>query len=152
MDALEPFRVEGPVQNPPPLPYLATQGPQAYDIELSAALAPAGGAPLVVSRTNFRGMYWSIAQQLAHHTVSGCNTRVGDLMGSGTISGATPDSCGSLLEITRNGAVPLSLKEGERRFLEDDDEVILTGWAQAKDYRVGFGEVRGRVIAARSHA
>jgi len=152
MDALEPFRVDGPVQNPPPLPYLATQGPQAYDIELSASLAPAGRPPLVVSRTNFRGMYWSIAQQLAHHTVSGCNTRVGDLMGSGTISGTTPDSCGSLLEITRNGAVPLNLDAGERRFLEDDDEVILTGWAQAKDYRVGFGEVRGRVVAARSHA
>ncbi len=95
-------------------------------------------------------MYWSIAQQLAHHTVSGCNTRVGDLMGSGTISGATPDSYGSLLELTQNGARPLRLPNGaERTFLEDDDELILTGWAQGKDYRVGFGEVRGRIVSAR---
>ena len=149
MDALEPFRVEGPAQNPPPLPYLATSGPQAYDIQLEAALAIDGKPPRTISRTNFRTLYWSIAQQLAHHTVSGCNTRVGDLMGSGTISGATPDSCGSLLEITRNGANPLALDGVERRFLEDDDEVILTGFAQAKDYRVGFGEVRGRIVGAR---
>ena len=149
MDALEPFRVEGPAQNPPPLPYLATSGPQAYDIQLEAALAIDGKPPRTISRTNFRTLYWSIAQQLAHHTVSGCNTRVGDLMGSGTISGPTPDSCGSLLEITRNGANPLTLDGAERRFLEDDDEVILTGFAQAKDYRVGFGEVRGRIVGAR---
>ena len=149
MDALEPFRVEGPAQNPPPLPYLATSGPQAYDIQLEAALAIDGKPPRTISRTNFRTLYWSIAQQLAHHTVSGCNTRVGDLMGSGTISGATPDSCGSLLEITRNGANPLTLDGAERRFLEDDDEVILTGFAQAKDYRVGFGELRGRIVGAR---
>jgi fumarylacetoacetase len=83
--------------------------------------------------------------------VSGCNTRVGDLMGSGTISGATLDSYGSLLELTANGTRPLKLPDGgERRFLEDDDEVVLTGWAQARDYRVGFGEVRGRIVAARS--
>ncbi|HXR55636.1 MAG TPA: fumarylacetoacetase [Casimicrobiaceae bacterium] len=151
MEALEPFRVDGPPQNPPPLPYLATEGPYAYDIDLQASIAPAGGAPTTVARTNFRTMYWSIVQQLAHHTVSGCNTRVGDLMGSGTISGSTPDSCGSLLEITRNGARPLRLADGsERRFLEDDDEVILTGWAQAKDYRIGFGEVRGRIVSSRT--
>jgi fumarylacetoacetase len=151
MEALEPFRVDGPIQNPPPLPYLETSGPQAYDIALQASLAPAGSAATTVSRTNLRTLYWSIAQQLAHHTVSGCNTRIGDLMGSGTISGTSPDSCGSLLEITRNGAHRLRLSDGsERAFLEDDDEVILTGWGQAKDYRVGFGEVRGRIVAARS--
>jgi fumarylacetoacetase len=150
MDALEPFRVEGPVQDPAPLPYLETTGPQAYDIHLEAALAPAGKRPTTIARTNFRTMYWSIAQQLAHHTVSGCNTRVGDLMGSGTISGPNPDSCGSLLELTRNGAHPLRLDGATTRaFLEDDDEVILTGWAQGRDYRVGFGEVRGRVVSAR---
>ncbi len=150
MDALEPFRVEGPVQDPAPLPYLATEGPQGYDIRLEAALAPAGKAPATICRTNFRTMYWSIAQQLAHHTASGCNTRVGDLMGSGTISGATPDSYGSLLELARNGAQPLRLPDGSTRtFLEDDDEVVITGFAQAKDYRIGFGEVRGRVIGAR---
>ena len=151
MDALEPFRVDAPAQDPPPLPYLATSGPQAYDIHLEAALAPAGKPPTTISRTNFRSMYWSIAQQLAHHTVSGCNTRVGDLMGSGTISGTTPETCGSLLEITANGGRPLHLADGsERRFLEDDDEMILTGWAQAKEYRIGFGEVRGRIVSSRS--
>jgi fumarylacetoacetase len=151
MDALEPFRVDGPVQDPPPLPYLATSGPQAYDIHLEAAIAPAGHPATTICRTNFRTMYWSIAQQLAHHTVSGCNTRVGDLMGSGTISGSAPDSYGSLLELTRNGTRPLTLAAGGvRRFLEDDDEVILSGYAQARDYRVGFGEVKGRVVAARS--
>jgi fumarylacetoacetase len=151
MDALEPFRIEGPAQDPAPLPYLETSGPQAYDIHLEASLAPAGKPAATISRTNFGTMYWNIAQQLAHHTVSGCNTRIGDLMGSGTISGASPESCGSLLEITANGARPLRLPGGtERKFLEDDDELILTGWAQAKDYRVGFGELRGRVVAARS--
>ncbi|MDQ2916737.1 MAG: fumarylacetoacetase [Pseudomonadota bacterium] len=151
MDALEPFRIEGPVQNPAPLPYLETSGPQAYDIHLEASLAPPGKPAATISRTNFGTMYWNIAQQLAHHTVSGCNTRIGDLMGSGTISGASPDSCGSLLEITANGTRPLRLQDGtERKFLEDDDELILTGWAQGKDYRVGFGEVRGRIVAARS--
>jgi fumarylacetoacetase len=151
MDALEPFRVEGPVQNPRPLPYLETSGPQAYDIHLEAMLIHAGRSATTVCRTNARSLYWSVAQQLAHHTVSGCNTRIGDLMGSGTISGATPESFGSLLELTANGTRPLKLPDGgERRFLEDDDEVVLTGWAQGKDYRVGFGEVRGRVVAARS--
>ena len=151
MDALEPFRVAGPAQNPPPLPYLETSGPQAYDIHLEAMLIHAGRSAITVCRTNARSLYWSVAQQLAHHTVSGCNTRIGDLMGSGTISGATPDSFGSLLELTANGTRPLKLPDGgERRFLEDDDEVVLTGWAQGKDYRVGFGEVRGRIVAARS--
>ena len=151
MEALEPFRVEGPVQDPAPLPYLETSGPRGYDIELEAMLIHAGRSAATISRTNFKWMYWSIAQQLAHHTVSGCNTRVGDLMGSGTISGPVPGSFGSLLELTLNGTRPLKLPDGsERRFLEDDDEVVLTGWAQGKDYRVGFGEVRGRIVAARS--
>jgi fumarylacetoacetase len=95
-------------------------------------------------------MYWSVAQQVAHHTVSGCNLRAGDMIGSGTISGDTTDSYGSLLELTWNGTRPLRLADGtERTFLEDDDEVILTGWAQGKDYRIGFGEVRGRIVSAR---
>lgn len=151
MDALEPFRVHGPVHEMPSLRYLETDGPQAYDIRLEAAVAPLGGAPTTICRTNFRHMYWSVAQQLAQHTVSGCNLRPGDLMGSGTISGPTPDSFGSLLELTRNGTQPLRLAgDVERAFLEDDDEVVLTGYAQAKDYRVGFGEVRGRIVAARA--
>ena len=151
MEALEPFRVEAPVQSPAPLPYLEAPEFPAYDIRLEAAIMPAGGPATTITRTNFRTMYWTIPQQLAHHTVSGCNTRVGDVMGSGTISGATPDSYGSLLELTANGTRPLRLANGaERRFLEDDDEVVLTGWAQGKDYRVGFGECRGKVVAARS--
>ncbi|HMA31424.1 MAG TPA: fumarylacetoacetase [Casimicrobiaceae bacterium] len=151
MEALEPFRVAGPAQDPPPLPYLETSGAQAYDVRLEASLAPAGKPATTICRTNLRHLYWSVAQQLAHHTVSGCNLRVGDLMGSGTISGPTPDELGSLLELTWNGTRPLKLQDGsERRFLEDDDEVILTGYAQAKDYRVGFGEVRGRIVAART--
>lgn len=151
MEALEPFLVAGPAQDPPPLAYLETSGVQAYDVHLEASLVPAGKAATTICRTNLRHLYWSVAQQLAHHTASGCNLRVGDLMGSGTISGPAPDSLGSLLEITWNGTRPLKLADGsERQFLEDDDEVILTGYAQAKDYRVGFGEVRGRVVAARS--
>ena len=151
MDALQPFRVEGPVQDPPPLAYLETSGPQAYDIQLEASLAPQGKPAATIARTNFRRMYWSVAQQIAHHTVSGCNLQPGDLLGSGTISGDTPDSFGSMLELTWNGTRPLTLPNGvQRTFLEDDDEVILTGWAQAKDYRVGFGDVRGRIVGARS--
>ena len=150
MEALEPFRVEGPVQEPAPLAYLETTGPRAYDIHLEAALALRGKSAATISRTNFRRMYWSVAQQVAHHTVSGCNLRAGDLIGSGTISGDTPDSYGSLLELTWNGTKPLKLPDGSQRtFLDDDDEVILTGWAQGKDYRVGFGEVRGRIVSAR---
>jgi fumarylacetoacetase len=150
MEALQPFRVEGPVQDPAPLPYLATSGPQAYDILLEASLAAPGKKATTISRTNFSRMYWSVAQQVAHHTVSGCNLRAGDMIGSGTISGDTTDSYGSLLELTWNGTRPLRLADGtERTFLEDDDEVILTGWAQGKDYRIGFGEVRGRIVSAR---
>jgi len=149
MDALEPFRVVGPAQDPAPLPYLAQAGAQAFDIRLEVALAPAGSATTTLCRTNFRYLYWSMAQQLAQHTISGCNTRVGDLMGSGTISGATPDSWGSLLELAWNGTKPVALANGARRsFLEDGDEVVMTGWCQGEGYRVGFGEVRGTVLPA----
>ena len=123
----------------------------AYDIALETALRPHGGQRTTIARTNFRAMYWTMAQQLAHHTVSGCNVRVGDLMGSGTISGTTPDSYGSLLELTVNGKQPLDLGNGATRaFLEDGDEVIMTGWCQGDGYRVGFGEVRGEILPARS--
>jgi len=150
LDALEPFRVEGPAQDPRPLPYLRRHGPQAFDIHLEAAIRPAGAsAPTTVSATNFRHMYWSMAQQLAHHTVSGCNTRIGDLMGSGAISGEAADSFGSLLELTWNGANPLTLPDGSRRrFIEDGDEIALTGWCQGDGYRVGFGEAVGKILPA----
>ncbi|CAG2135502.1 fumarylacetoacetase [Cupriavidus plantarum] len=151
MEALAPFRRDNPVQSPEPLSYLRQHERNAYDIVLEVSLRPAGAADATtVCRTNFRAMYWTMAQQLAHHTVSGCNVRVGDLMGSGTISGTTPDAFGSLLETTRNGAEPLTLADGTRRgFLEDGDEVAMTGWCQGDGYRVGFGEVVGRILPAR---
>lgn len=150
MEALQPFRRDNPPQDPQPLSYLRQGGPNAYDIELEVALRPDGaGEAQRVSHTNFRAMYWTMAQQLAHHTVSGCNVRVGDLMGSGTISGTAPDSFGSLLELTRNGAQPLALQGGVTRgFLQDGDEVVMTGWCQGDGYRVGFGEVAGRIAPA----
>ncbi|WP_454737831.1 fumarylacetoacetase [Cupriavidus necator] len=151
MEALEPFRRDNPEQSPQPLPYLQQQDKNAYDIALEVALQPQGAAaPSTICRTNFKAMYWTMAQQLAHHTVSGCNVRVGDLMGSGTISGNTPDSYGSLLEMTRNGAEPVTLADGSRRgFLEDGDDVIMTGFCQGEGYRVGFGSVSGKILPAR---
>jgi fumarylacetoacetase len=149
LDALEPFRVAGPAQDPAPLPYLTQTGPHAFDIGLKVALQIKDQAEATISRTNFKYLYWSMAQQLAHHTVSGCNTRAGDLMGSGTISGPTSDSFGSLLELAWNGQKPLALSGGAvRSFLEDGDEVVITGCCRGDGYNVGFGEVRGRIVAA----
>lgn len=152
LDALEPFRTATPSQDPQPLAYLRHDGDHAFDIELEVTLRPEGASKATrISRTNFKLMYWSMAQQLAHHTVAGCNTRVGDLMGSGTISGPTPDSCGSLLESTWNGQRPLKLDEGgERGFIEDGDELTLAGWCQGEGYRIGFGQCAGQILAARS--
>src|SRR5262249_32075815 len=133
--------------SPAPLPYLAQTGARGIDLTLEIALAAAGGVTATISRTNARYLYWSMAQQLAHHTVSGCNTRVGDLMASGTISGPTPDSLGSLLELSWNGQKPLVLPGGaQRSFLEDGDEVIMTGWCEGPGYRVGFGELAGTIL------
>ncbi len=150
MEALEPFRRDNPAQSPEPLPYLQQHSKNAYDIALEVALRPQGAAaPSTICRTNFKAMYWTMAQQLAHHTVSGCNVRVGDLMGSGTISGTTPDSYGSLLELTRNGAEPLQLADGNSRaFLEDGDEIVMTGFAEGNGFVVGFGEVSGKILPA----
>lgn len=152
--ALEPFRCPGPPQHPAPLPYLRHKEEWAFDINLqatlqSAAMRTAGLPPLVISRTNFRYLYWSMAQQLAHHASNGCALRPGDLLASGTISGPTPDSCGSLLELTWGGQRPLELPTGEtRRFLEDGDCLALSGWAERGDYRVGFGEVAADIAPA----
>ena len=151
MEALEPFRVPGPEQQPEPLPYLRQQGAHSFDIALEVDLQPQDAtAPSTICRTNYRAMYWSMAQQLAHHTVSGCNVRVGDLMASGTISGTTPDAFGSLLELAWNGQRPLTLAEGkaQRSFLEDGDRVIMRGWCEGRGYRVGFGMVEGSVLPA----
>jgi fumarylacetoacetase len=150
VDALLPFRVPGPKQDPEPLPYLRSSGDWAFDIQLQASLqGPRMKQPDVICRTNFRYMYWNICQQVAHHTITGCNLRPGDLLASGTISGPTPDSRGCLLERTWGGREPLSLSDGtQRRFLEDGDRVTFSAWCQGDGHRVGFGEVTGSVLPA----
>ncbi|TRW96945.1 fumarylacetoacetase [Paracoccus sp. M683] len=148
--ALEPFRVSTPERERPLLPYLREPGPMLYDIALEVGLAPEGKPETVIARTNYDQMYYSAAQQLAHHTTSGCAMRVGDLLGSGTISGPTKDSRGSLLELSWGGKEPLTLATGESRsFLEDGDRLILRGAAQGDGYRIGFGECAGVLRPAR---
>ncbi len=149
--ALEPFRTSTPEREKPLLPYLAEPGPMLYDIALEVGLTPEGGVETVVSRTNYREMYYSAAQQLAHHSSSGCPMRVGDLLGSGTISGPTKDSRGSLLELSWGGKEPLTLEGGEiRGFVEDHDMLALRGAAMGDGYRVGFGSCTGEVLPARA--
>ncbi len=150
LDALEPFRRPLPPQEPEPLSYLRAASDFTYDIQLEARLQTASmAAPHVVTRTNFRHLYWSIAQQLAHHTVGGCNLQPGDLLASGTISGPTEDSRGCMLELTWRGANPISLPGGEsRKWLEDGDTLTISAYAAGDGYRVGFGEVKGRVLPA----
>ena len=139
-----------PDQDPEPLPYLREGGKSAFDIKLEASIQPKNEEEVTVSRTNFKYMYWSIAQQLAHQTVNGCNVRSGDLYGSGTISGKEPDSYGSLLELTWKGTKPLKMKDGsERKFLLDGDTVILRGYCENDEVRIGFGTCTGRIKKAR---
>jgi fumarylacetoacetase len=149
-EALEPFRVRGPEQSPAPLAYLAQSRAQNYDIELDVSLRASGmNSPARISRTNFKYMYWSSVQQLMHHASSGCAMKVGDLLGSGTISGPDKDQRGSLLEISWNGAEPIDVPGGARRsFLEDGDSLVMRGWCQGEGYRVGFGEVEGTILPA----
>ncbi|OJX83233.1 MAG: fumarylacetoacetase [Magnetospirillum sp. 64-120] len=147
--ALEPFRVATPARERPLLPYLREPGPMLYDIGLTVSLAPGGKAETVIARTNYREMYYSAAQQLAHHTTSGCAMRVGDLLGSGTISGTAKDARGSLLELSWGGKEPLTLETGETRsFLQDGDTLVLRGAAQGAGYRIGFGDCAGQVLPA----
>ncbi|MFT2010563.1 fumarylacetoacetase [Pontibacter sp. 13R65] len=149
LDALEPFRVKGPEQLPRPLPYLEFTGHRNYDIQLEVLLQPAESPEVTICQTNFRNMYWNMSQQLAHQTSNGCNLQVGDLYGSGTISGSEPGTFGSLLEITRQGKTPLTLPDGSQRsFLHDNDSVIVRGYAEKGGIRIGFGEVRGKVLPA----
>ena len=150
MAALEPFRVPGPEQDPEPLDYLQHDGDWAFDINLEVDLQTAEmDTPHTVCRSNFKHMYWTVLQQLAHHTVNGCNTKPGDLMASGTISGPTEDSYGSMLELSWRGQEPVELSSGETRsFLEDGDRVVLRGHAQGDGYRVGFGTAEGTVLPA----
>ena len=149
--ALEPFRVSTPEREKPLLPYLREPGPMLYDIELEVGLAPEGGAETVIARTNYREMYYSSAQQLAHHASSGCPMRAGDLLGSGTISGPERRNRGSLLELSWGGKEPLTLDAGaSRSFLEDGDAVTLRGHSAGDGYRVGFGACEGKVLPPRT--
>jgi fumarylacetoacetase len=150
LEALEPFRTAGPIQEPLPFPYLQSPGACAYDIRLEVSLhGEKMDRPERISTSNLRHMYWNICQQVAHHTINGCNLRTGDLLASGTISGPTPDSYGSLLELAWKGTKPLSFPGGEKRsFLLDGDRITLTGWCQGNGYRVGFGEVTGKILPA----
>src|SRR4051812_37761180 len=149
-EALEPFRVQGPAQNPVPLPYLRQTGANNYDMVLDVDLrTPQMNEPQSICRTNFKYMYWSSVQQLVHHASSGCAMNVGDLLGSGTISGPDKHERGSLLEISWNGTEPIELPSGEKRtFLEDGDSLTMRGWCQGDGFRVGFGEVEGTIVAA----
>jgi fumarylacetoacetase len=149
-EALEPFRLQGPTQEPAPLPYLRQTQPNNYDLTLDVALrAPAMNEAARICRTNFKYMYWSSVQQLVHHASSGCAMNVGDLLGSGTISGPEKDQRGSLLEISWNGTEPVELAGGIKRiFLEDGDSLVMRGWCQGDGFRVGFGEVEGTIVAA----
>lgn len=147
LDALEPFRVQGPDQNPEVLDYLKIDGPRNLDIELEVALSPEGGKEETICRSNAKYLYWNIDQQLAHHTVNGCNIRRGDMMASGTISGKDESSYGSMLELTWRGSKPITLSDGsERKFILDGDTIIMRGYAQKGGIRVGFGEVRTKVM------
>jgi fumarylacetoacetase len=150
LEALAPFRAAGPAQDPPPLPYLQSGGDRSFDIHLEVYLqGERMGRPHRVCASNFRHLYWDVRQQVAHHTVNGCNLRPGDLLASGTISGPTPDSYGCLLELSWRGSKPLAFPDGEARtFLQDGDRVTMTGWCQGPGYRVGFGEVTGKILPA----
>ena len=150
LEALEPFRKPLPQQDPAPLPYLRSENDFTFDINLEARLQTSSmDAPHIITRTNFQNLYWSIAQQLAHHAVTGCNLEPGDLLASGTISGAAEESRGCMLELTWRGANPLKLPNSEtRKWLEDGDTLSITGYCQGDGYRVGFGEVSGRVLSA----
>lgn len=147
MDALEPFRTKSPKQEPTPLPYLQQKGKHSFDINLEVAIQPENGHSTVVSKTNFKYMYWTMSQQLAHHTSNGCRVNSGDMMGSGTISGPTPDSFGSMLELTWGGKNPIVLKDGtERKFINDYDTVIMKGFCKNSHVRIGFGEVSSKLL------
>lgn len=150
LDALEPFRVSGPVQDPKVLPYLEYTGNQNIDINLQVAIQPEGSVESVVCNSNYKHMYWNMQQQLAHHTINGCDIHAGDLLASGTISGPEEGQYGSMLEISWKGTKPFKMKDGsERRFIQDLDTVIMSGHAEKNGIRVGFGEVSTKILPAK---
>lgn len=147
MDALEPFKVESVKQEPKPLPYLQQEGKHSYDINLEVSIIPENNVETVVSKSNFKYMYWTMAQQLAHHTSNGCKVNSGDMMGSGTISGPTPDSYGSMLELSWGGKNPVKLNDGtERKFIQDNDTVLIKGFCKNEKVRIGFGECSSKLL------
>ena len=151
LDALEPYKVDGPEQDPKVLSYLEYKGQKSYDINLEVYIKPEQTEETLICESNFKYMYWNMVQQLAHHSVNGCNIRCGDLMGSGTISGPTPNSFGSMLELTWRGTKPLAMNDGtERKFINDHDTVIMRGFSSKDGIRIGFGEVSSKVLPAKN--
>ena len=147
LDALEPFRTKSPVQEPNPLPYLQQKGKHSFDINLEVYLKPKNGDENLISKSNFKYMYWTMSQQLTHHTSNGCKVNSGDLMGSGTISGPTPDSYGSMLELSWSGKNPITLSDGsERKFVNDHDTITLRGFCKNEKVRIGFGECSSKLL------
>lgn len=150
LDALEPFRTSGPVQEPKVLPYLEYNGDKHIDINLEVIIKPEGGEENTVARSNYKHMYWNMNQQLAHHTINGCNIRLGDCYGSGTISGPEEGQFGSMLEISWKGTKPFKMNDGtERKFINDNDTVIMRGFSEKNGVRIGFGEVSAKVLPAK---
>jgi fumarylacetoacetase len=149
MEALKPFKIKGPKQEPKVLPYLNFSGNKNYDINLEVIIKPENSDETIISNSNFKYMYWNMFQQLAHHTINGCNVNVGDMMASGTISGKDSNSYGSMLELSWAGTKPVKLKDGSsRKFIQDNDTVIMRGYCQKGNVRVGFGEVRTKLLKA----
>ena len=149
LEALEPFKTQSPTQNPEVLDYLKFEGNKNYDINLEVYLQPENSSENLISKSNFKYMYWNLSQQLAHHTINGCNVEVGDIYASGTISGEEKNSLGSMLELTWRGQNPIQLSNGEeRKFLNDNDTLTMRGFAEKDGIRVGFGEVKGKVLPA----
>lgn len=149
LDALQPFKVDGPTPETAQLPYLQSDGKRSYDIHLEAYLIPENGEENKLCTSNFKYMYWNMSQQLAHHTINGCKINSGDMMGSGTISGPTPDSYGSMLELTWRGQNPIQLSDGtERKFINDNDTILFRGYCKNDEIRIGFGECRSKLLPA----
>lgn len=150
LEALEPFRTQGYEQNPIVLPYLQYNGEKNIDIKLDVFLKPQNGSENKICSSNYKYMYWTMEQQLAHHTVNGCNVNVGDLMASGTISGPNPSEYGSMMELTWRGTKPITLNDGtERKFVNDNDTIIIKGFCQKNNVRIGFGECVGTLLSAK---
>lgn len=146
LEALEPFKISAPIQNPSPLSYLNSTNLYNYDIPLQVQLTTSNGKSKVISNSNMKYLYWTITQQLAHHSISGCNMKVGDLCGTGTISGPEPGSFGSLLELSWNGSKPLQIDTEERTFLQDGDMIALSGFCEKGPVSLGFGNCSGKII------